>query len=150
MASPRRPRAPEVQRPIVHARCSAECRHEVPSPWNYLFLGPPAHLASKARPSADNSLSEEPQWSSEGEEDAAHATSVRTQLKRAFARALDDDVLASMSRMSLAAKTVNVSECAAALEAMSLDGGYRCQRCQHQFALRKTRDMHTKACKGPL
>jgi DNA-directed RNA polymerase subunit RPC12/RpoP len=54
---------------------------------------------------------------------------------------------ASLKALSMEDKGGDVSACAASLKALSMEEGHRCPRCEHRFALKKTRDLHAKVCR---
>ena len=129
--------------PLVHVVCSTSERAPQFPECCYMFFKAPGLRVAGPRAAL---LEEEEPWSSEGEEDRAFPSSLRARLKAVFASALD--IVAPMSALSLEDKGADVSACAASLRALSIEEGHRCLRCQHRFALKKTRDLHMQACTG--
>ena len=135
--------------PIVHVCCSMSSRHTWMQETCYSFLKEPRGGPVSSAPAPEPTMIfEEDQWSSEGEEDRMHPVSLRARLKGVFAFSSKHDIITSMLCMSLHERPADVSVCTTALKALSIEEGHRCAKCQHRFALKKTRDLHMKACRG--
>ena len=93
------------------------------------------------------------EFSSEGEEDRRHPTSLRAIMKRVFGQISLERAMASLKLeedprpekpCSLATSITPVEKLCRDLQALSMNV---CKRCGHNFGLRRTLALHERSCR---